>query len=89
MAGLNKGSPVFCRHCIGVNTPALQAGHAGSNPAARSTVAVTVHHDIKLVSMVHMWSAVRIANGQPIKGMGKQVLHLKVSENLGISREWC
>lgn len=23
-------------------------------------VAVTVHHDVKLVSMVHMWSAVRM-----------------------------
>ena len=31
--GANKGSPVFCRYRIGVNTPALQAGHAGSNPA--------------------------------------------------------
>ena len=29
-------------------------------------VAVTVHHDIKLVSMVHMWSAVRIANGHSL-----------------------
>lgn len=31
--GANKGSPVFCRYRIGVNAPALQAGHAGSNPA--------------------------------------------------------
>lgn len=34
--GANKGSPVFCRYRIGVNTPALQAGHAGSNPATCS-----------------------------------------------------
>ena len=50
-------------------------------------VAVTVHHDIKLVSMVHMWSAVRIADGQPIKGIGKQVLCLRVFESPGVSRE--
>ena len=52
-------------------------------------VVVTVRTTLNKASMVHMWSAVRIANGQPIKGMGKQVLHLKVSESLGISREWC
>lgn len=47
--GAKRGFTRFfsCRYRIGVNTPAFQAGHAGSNPAARSTVAVTVRHDIK------------------------------------------
>ena len=43
MAGLREGSPAFSHAGI-----AFQAGHAGSNPAARSTVAVTVRHDIKI-----------------------------------------
>lgn len=69
MAGLREGSPAFfsCRYRIGVNTPAFQAGHAGSNPAARSIVAVTVRHDIKIGEHGPLVVRCPNANGQPLK----------------------
>ena len=88
MAGLIEGSPaILCRYRIGVNTPAFQAGHAGSNPAARSIVAVTVRHDIKIGE--HGPLVVRCPNVDETasKIIDKQVLCLKVFESPGVSRE--
>lgn len=88
MAGLSEGSPaILCRYRITANTPPLQGGDAGSNPAARSTVAVTVRHDVKLGE--HGPLVVRCPNVDETvsKIIDKQVLCLKVFESPGVSRE--